>query len=70
MSYLFQVVLAVLVAAVAAEPGYGYGGYYGRWYNHENLRDERVEAFTTRLWPGVYTYTYVVEATTPPRCCV
>jgi hypothetical protein len=35
------------------------------WYQHENMRDERVEAFTTLLWEGVYNYTYVARATTP-----
>ena len=29
------------------------------------MRDERVEAFTSLLWDGVYTYTYVARATTP-----
>jgi len=35
------------------------------WYQHQNLRDERVEAFTQLLWEGVYTYSYVARATTP-----
>jgi hypothetical protein len=35
------------------------------WYEHENLRDERVEAFASLVWDGVYTYTYVARATTP-----
>lgn len=35
------------------------------WYDHENLRDERVEAFTQLLWEGVYTYSYYARATTP-----
>ena len=35
------------------------------WYEHQNLRDERVEAFASLLWEGVYTYTYVARATTP-----
>ncbi len=35
------------------------------WYEHENLRDERVEAFASILWDGVHTYTYVARATTP-----
>lgn len=35
------------------------------WYEHENLRDERVEAFASLLWDGVYDYTYVARATTP-----
>jgi uncharacterized protein YfaS (alpha-2-macroglobulin family) len=46
----------------------GRGRYYwwwGPWYQHENLRDERAEAFTTLLWEGVYTYTYYARATTP-----
>lgn len=39
--------------------------WWGPWYQHENLRDERVEAFTTLLWDGVYSYTYIARATTP-----
>jgi uncharacterized protein YfaS (alpha-2-macroglobulin family) len=35
------------------------------WYEHQNMRDERVEAFTSLLWDGVYDYTYVARATTP-----
>ena len=35
------------------------------WFEHQNLRDERVEAFSSLLWEGVYTYTYVARATTP-----
>jgi len=35
------------------------------WYEHQNMRDERVEAFASLLWEGVYTYTYVARATTP-----
>lgn len=41
-------------------------GWWSRyWYQHENLRDERVEAFTQLLWEGVYNYSYVARATTP-----
>lgn len=43
----------------------GYWWWYRTWYEHQNLRDERVEAFTTLLWEGVHTYTYVARATTP-----
>ena len=25
------------------------------WFEHQNLRDERVEAFASLLWEGVYT---------------
>jgi alpha-2-macroglobulin len=35
------------------------------WYEHQNLRDERVEAFTALLWEGVHRYDYVARATTP-----
>jgi uncharacterized protein YfaS (alpha-2-macroglobulin family) len=39
--------------------------WWGTWYEHQNMRDERAEAFTTLLWDGVYTYPYVARATTP-----
>jgi hypothetical protein len=46
--------------------GYRYGWWWwGSWYEHQNMRDERAEAFTPLLWEGVYTYTYVARATTP-----
>jgi uncharacterized protein YfaS (alpha-2-macroglobulin family) len=35
------------------------------WYEHQNMRDERVEAFTSLLWDGVHEYVYVARATTP-----
>ncbi|MDX9722100.1 MAG: alpha-2-macroglobulin family protein [Myxococcota bacterium] len=35
------------------------------WYEHQNLRDERVEAFTSLLWAGEYSYSYLARATTP-----
>jgi uncharacterized protein YfaS (alpha-2-macroglobulin family) len=40
------------------------------WYEHQNLRDERVEAFSALLWEGVYSYSYVARATTPGRFVV
>ena len=42
-------------------------GYWWRpwWYEHQNLRDDRAEAFTSLLPAGVYTYSYVARATTP-----
>jgi uncharacterized protein YfaS (alpha-2-macroglobulin family) len=47
-------------------PDYYYGWWWwGTWYEHQNLRDERVEAFASLLWDGVYEYTYVTRATTP-----
>lgn len=36
-----------------------------RWYDHENLRAQRAEAFASQLEPGVYTYKYTARATTP-----
>jgi hypothetical protein len=39
--------------------------WWGRWYDHENLRDERAEAFALTVWPGTYTWRYVARATTP-----
>jgi alpha-2-macroglobulin len=35
------------------------------WYEHQNLRDERAEAFASLLWDGVYDYVYYTRATTP-----
>ncbi|HEX8208854.1 MAG TPA: Ig-like domain-containing protein [Longimicrobium sp.] len=41
-------------------------GYWGgSWWEHQNLRDDRAEAFTSLLPAGVYSYTYVARATTP-----
>jgi len=40
------------------------------WFDHQNLRNERSEAFTTLLWGGVYNYSYVVRATTPGQFVV
>ncbi|MCE9579407.1 MAG: Ig-like domain-containing protein [Deltaproteobacteria bacterium] len=42
-----------------------YWWWSSTWYEHQNLRDERAEAFTTLLWEGVHEYTYVARATTP-----
>ena len=42
-----------------------YWWWWRSWYEHENMRDERVEAFTSLLWDGIHTYTYVARATTP-----
>ena len=39
--------------------------WWGTWFSHQNLRDERVEAFSSRVWPGPHTYTYMARATTP-----
>ncbi len=39
--------------------------WWGPWYQHQNLRDERVEAFAALLPGGVYQYRYYARATTP-----
>lgn len=39
--------------------------WWWTWYDHQNMRDERAEAFTPLLWDGVYEYSYVARATTP-----
>ena len=44
--------------------------WWGPWYEHQNMRDERAEAFTPLLWDGVYEYSYVARATTPGRFIV
>jgi len=35
------------------------------WFEHQNMRDERAEAFSSLLFEGVYAYSYVARATTP-----
>jgi alpha-2-macroglobulin len=42
----------------------------GTWYEHQNMRDERVEAFASLLPAGVHEYVYVARATTPGRFVV
>ena len=39
--------------------------WWRQWFEHQNMRDERVEAFASLLWEGVYNYSYVARATTP-----
>ncbi|HET9912653.1 MAG TPA: Ig-like domain-containing protein [Anaerolineales bacterium] len=47
------------------DSSYRYGWWWGTWYQHQNMRDDRAEAFTSLLWDGVYEYTYIARATTP-----
>ncbi|MDX9865684.1 MAG: hypothetical protein RBT34_12845, partial [Anaerolineaceae bacterium] len=52
--------------SIPGDPGSAEKGYWWwRWYQHQNMRDERAEAFTALLWDGVYEYTYVARATMP-----
>ncbi len=52
-----------------ARGGRGFLDYYwywrGPWYEHQNLRDERAEAFASLLWEGEHEYSYFARATTP-----
>ncbi len=45
--------------------GHGFYNWRGTWFEHQNFRDERAEAFSSLLWEGVYNYTYAARATTP-----
>jgi len=45
--------------------GSGWWRWRPAWFDYQNLRDERAEAFTALLWEGVYNYSYVARATTP-----
>ena len=47
------------------DSSYGWWWWRATWYDHQNLRDDRAEAFTSLLWDGVYNYSYVARATTP-----
>jgi uncharacterized protein YfaS (alpha-2-macroglobulin family) len=50
----------------SSSPNYKYGWWWwGPWYEHQNMRDDRAEAFTSLLWDGVYDYSYIARATTP-----
>jgi hypothetical protein len=48
-----------------SSPESRYIWWWGPWYEHQNMRDHRAEAFASLLWDGVYEYTYVARATTP-----
>ncbi|HEY0429809.1 MAG TPA: DUF6049 family protein [Pyrinomonadaceae bacterium] len=50
--------------------GYGYWWWRQNWFEHQNFRDERAEAFCSLLWEGVYNYSYVTRATTPGKFVV
>ena len=52
--------------SIPADPSHSrLSWWWWPWYEHQNLRDARAEAFTTLLWEGVYSYSYVARATTP-----
>ena len=55
--------------SIPQDPGsseFRYGWWWwGPWYEHQNMRDERTEAFASLLWAGVHEYVYYARATTP-----
>lgn len=59
--------LAVTEALPGQRPGVGGNGRSLLWPDHQNLRDDRAEAFSAVLTGGVYEYSYVVRSTTPGR---
>lgn len=69
----FEPVNPELQGSQATPPAQGGGarpvdyGWWWRmyWYEHQNLRDDRAEAFTSLLPAGTYTWSYVARATTP-----
>jgi uncharacterized protein YfaS (alpha-2-macroglobulin family) len=64
---IINTALAVSQSSSQEDPStlsYGWW-WWGTWYEHQNLRDDRAEAFTSLLWDGVYQYTYIARATTP-----
>jgi uncharacterized protein YfaS (alpha-2-macroglobulin family) len=42
-----------------------YWFWHSTWYEHQNMRDERVEAFASLVWEGIHEYVYTSRATTP-----
>ncbi len=45
----------------------GWWWWTSRWFEHQNLRDERAEAFATTVNEGDYNYSYLARATTPGK---
>jgi uncharacterized protein YfaS (alpha-2-macroglobulin family) len=48
-----------------AKTGDRWWWYWRPWFEHQNMRDERVEAFASLVWEGAHIYSYVARATTP-----
>ncbi|CAM2007870.1 Ig-like domain-containing alpha-2-macroglobulin family protein [Acanthopleuribacter pedis] len=67
----FEAVNAALAGSEPVEnPNKRTGGrpwawWYRPWFQHQNLRDERAEAFAQLLHAGVHEYRYIARATTP-----
>lgn len=50
---------------IFSDPAAKPGPWWFSWFEHQNLRDDRAEAFTTWLYAGNYEYSYVMRAQTP-----
>lgn len=53
------------VTVPLSDPSARNGYWWWRWFEHQNLRDDRAEAFTSYLPAGTFEYTYIARATTP-----
>lgn len=57
---------AATTQTIPPEPdGSADASWWAGWFDHQNLRDDRAEAFATVLEGGTYEYSYVARATTP-----
>ena len=54
----------------ATDDGSDETSWWGPWFDHQNVRDDRAEAFAGYLGAGVYDYSYIAQATTPGRFVV
>jgi uncharacterized protein YfaS (alpha-2-macroglobulin family) len=60
-----------LLGAESAPPANHLDGWWSNyWFDHQNLRDERIETFASQLGAGVYHYSYLARATTPGQFVV
>jgi len=46
-------------------PYWGRSWWWGHWWEHENLGDDRVEVIAGWIDSGTYEYSYIARATTP-----
>jgi hypothetical protein len=49
----------------AGDDGIAEPMWWWRWFGHQNLRDDRAEAFAEYIYAGTYEYSYLARATTP-----
>ncbi|MBS1796764.1 MAG: Ig-like domain-containing protein [Acidobacteria bacterium] len=62
----FEILNSSLAVTESLPPDEKQASYYRTdWFEHQNLRDERAEAFKSVLGAGIYDYSFVARATTP-----